>query len=246
MKNKPKALSMDPIIEFKNVNFSYEKEKILENISFSIFPKEFIAIIGPNGGGKTTLLRLMLGLLRPQKGTLNALGHPIKKTPAHFSYVPQAKQFDKKFPISVFELVLMGRLKHLGLWGRYNKKDRDLVLENLEHIGLMKKKDAPFSSLSGGQLQRALIARALVSEPKVLLLDEPMSNVDTDTEQEIYKILNSLLNHVTILMVTHNLENAINQVNRVFCIQKHLNILNPKDVCEHFKMGLYQKSITKS
>lgn len=230
---------MPTILNFENVNFAYHDTSVLKNVSFSIQSGESIGIIGPNGGGKTTLLRLILGFLKPTSGKISLFGQDPSQSVKEVGYVPQVMRFDREFPISVFELVLSGRLSRLPWYGRYSKDDEKAAHSMLEKVGLSEFKNCAFGTLSGGQAQRALIARALVSEPKLLLLDEPTASVDVHAEAHIFQLLSELKNGITIIMVTHDLNAAINQVQRVLCVQNSVMSLLPKEVCEHFALGLY-------
>lgn len=234
---------MNPLIESRNLSFFYEDTCILKEISFKVEAGEYIGIIGPNGGGKTTLLKLIMGFLTPTSGTLTLSGRLPSQARNEVGYVPQAMRFDRQFPISVFELVLSGRLSKLPWYGVYCSEDKCIASETIELLGLKEFQNAPFGTLSGGQAQRALIARALVSKPKLLLLDEPTANVDARAESEIYELLNSLRGKMTILMVTHDLSTAIDQVQRVLCVQRTLISLLPENVCEHFALGLYHRPL---
>jgi len=236
---------MDPIITFENLSFAYQDTPILQNASFSIYDGEFIGIIGPNGGGKTTLLKLILGFLSPQSGTVSIFGECPENALSDVGYVPQALRFDRQFPISVYELVLMGRLAYLPWYGVYAKEDREAAFKALDQVELRQYADAPFGTLSGGQAQRALIARALASDPKILLLDEPTASVDSAAESYIYALLKELQGKMTIVMVTHDLNAAIDQVQRVLCVQRSVVELLPQQVCEHFAYGLYHKPLLK-
>lgn len=234
---------MSTIIDCENLSFAYEGNPILKNISFKIKEGEFVGIIGPNGGGKTTLLKLVVGFLKPTTGSLKLFGTPPQQAIHEIGYVPQAMRFDRQFPISVFELALSGRLSRLPWYGVYSEEDYRITRETLELLGLTSFQHAAFGTLSGGQAQRALIARALVSQPKLLLLDEPTANVDAQAETEIYALLKKLQGKMTILMVTHDLSAAIDQVERVLCVQHTLINLQPQEVCEHFALGLYHKPL---
>lgn len=226
-------------IEMHHVFFGYSANPVLKDISFTIYENEFIAIFGPNGGGKTTLLSLLMGFLRPAAGNITLFGKSPKESRSLLGWVPQSFQFDPSFPISVEEVVLAGRLKKSPWYGPYTKEDRRLARECLQEMGIEALRHDPFSSLSGGQQQRVLIARALVSKPAILLLDEPTASIDTLTEVEILKMLQKLKNRMTILMVTHELKMAVERVDRLFCVQKTLFPISHAKVCEHYALGLY-------
>lgn len=219
------------VIEAKDLSFAYDHDLIFSNISFCVADGEFIGIIGPNGGGKSTLLRLILGFLTPAGGSLTVGGR--------MAYVPQNMRFDKHFPLSTLDLVLQGRLFHLPWYGVWKKHDIKKAQLALEQVNLIHLKDRPFGTLSGGEQQRALIARALVSDPKILILDEPTANVDHNAEKTILELLSSLQKHMTILLVTHDLQTAIDQVSRVLCVQREVVSYSPKEICEHYALGLY-------
>lgn len=234
---------MEPVVLFEKTSFAYEKSPILNEVSFQILRGEFVGIIGPNGGGKTTLLKLILGFLKPSSGKIRIFGHPPHLFRTKAAYVPQTLRFDRQFPISVLELVLSGRLFCMPWYGSYSIKDKRIALETLEKVGLLELQHKPFGSLSGGQAQRALIARALASEPELLLLDEPTASVDSHAEADIYNILNNLSGQITVLMVTHDLRAAINQVQRILCVQGNVISMAPQEVCEHYALGLYHSPL---
>ncbi|MBA3602386.1 MAG: metal ABC transporter ATP-binding protein [Parachlamydiaceae bacterium] len=227
----------------ENLSFAYDDTSILKNISFTIYPGESVGIIGPNGGGKTTLLKLIMGFLKPTTGKISLFGSSPQQAINEIGYVPQVMRFDRQFPISVYELALSGRLSRLPWYGVYNKEDHQITNDILENLELTPFKHCAFGTLSGGQAQRVLIARALVSQPKLLLLDEPTANVDVKAEAKIYELLKELRGKITIVMVTHDLSTAIDQVQRVLCVQKTLLSLLPEEVCEHFALGLYHKPL---
>jgi len=233
-------------LSVENIAFSYEKQiPVLEGISFSISQGEFIGIFGPNGGGKTTLLKLMLGLLKPTVGEVKILGEPPQKTRSQIGYVPQVRRFDRQFPISVLEVVLQGCLSMHRGFGNYPPEAKQKALEALKKVGLEDKAEVRFGDLSGGQIQRTLIARALAPEPKILLLDEATVGVDPETLAEIFSFLLALRKEITILLVTHDLQAIAKEMNRLFCIQRHLTIFSPEQVCEHFALGLYHPPLMK-
>lgn len=231
---------MKKAVSVKEVSFGYTKdEPVLTKVSFEIEEGEFVGLIGPNGGGKTTLLKLLMGFLEPWQGTISIFDKPATTYPNGIGYVPQVLHFDRYFPISVYDLVLEGRLSKLSWTGRYSKEDKEAALAALEEVNLGDFKDKSFGTLSGGQAQRVLIARALASDPKVLLLDEPMAAVDAKAEADIYEVLHKVRSQRTILMVTHDIQAVIQQVKRVLCVQGSVMSLAPSQVCEHFALGLY-------
>lgn len=233
------------VVEFENVTFIYEENPVLSNVSFSVKKGEHIGLIGPNGGGKTTLLQLLMGFLSPSSGIIRVFGESPAQSRKQIAYVPQAMRFDREFPISVFEVVLSGRLNNLPWYGKYLPDDIDAALEALRQVNLTEFRDHAFGNLSGGQIQRTLIARALVTNPSLLLLDEPTANVDAKAEADIYRIIESLSEEMTIMMVTHDLQTVINQVDRILCVQNSVVSLKPEQVCGHFAMGLYHPPLTK-
>lgn len=228
-----------PVIQVQNLSFSYGGTPVLSNVNVDVFAGDFVGMIGPNGGGKTTLLKLLLGFLKPRQGIISILGQSPKHAAGHIGYVPQRLPFDRQFPISVIEVVLTGRLSRLPWYGLYSSRDRQAAHEALERVNLGSFAKAPFGTLSGGQAQRALIARAIVSEPQLLFLDEPTSSVDTKSQADIYNILQSLRHEMTILMVTHDLTAVMEQVSKVLCVQGQVFPMEPSAVCKHFAYGLY-------
>ncbi len=223
-----------PVALFEEVSFSYDGTPILTDVSLALEEGEFVGLIGPNGGGKTTLLKLMMGLIKPKAGTVQT-----NVPTGRIGYVPQALPFDRRFPISVMELVLAGTLAKSPIFGRYPEESRILAREALARVEMSHLASAPFGTLSGGQMQRALIARALASDPLLLLLDEPTANIDAQAEGVLHALLNSLKGKITIAMVTHDLPTAVHEVERVLCVNKHVTTLAPEKVCEHFAVGLY-------
>jgi zinc transport system ATP-binding protein len=232
-------MNKSPVIDVKNLSFAYQDTFVLKDASFHIDAGEFVGIIGPNGGGKTTLLKLLMGFLKPTEGMIQVFNHSPTQVQQRLAYVPQSMRFDRQFPISALDVVLLGKLSQLTWYGRYRHKDKVAACEALEKVGLLAFKDHAFGALSGGQAQRVLIARALVSNPELLLLDEPTASVDAHAESEIYTLLQNLKGTMTIVMVTHDLKAATDYVQKVICVQRSVATLTPKDVCEHFAMGLY-------
>jgi zinc transport system ATP-binding protein len=207
-------------ITVDNVSFGYDSNLTLTNVTFTIDCGDFVSLVGPNGGGKTTLVKLLLGLLRPQKGTRSVLGSSPEKARARVGYVPQYFQFDPRFPVRVMDVVLMGRLTKTMLWGRYNRKDREAARAALDDVGLRDMGEKPFGALSGGQRQRVLIARALASEPELFFLDEPTANVDPAVQDELHALLSELNKRMTILVVSHDIGFVSSFVQRVLCVNR--------------------------
>lgn len=235
-------------IQVENLQFAYQITPILTDVNFSISSGEFIGIIGPNGGGKTTLLKLILGFLKPSQGSIKIFDSPAGSSCAQkkLAYVPQSIRFDREFPISVEEVVLSGLMSHLPWYGKFKQKDKQAALEALERVRLADYAHCSFGTLSGGQAQRVLIARALVSNPQLLLLDEPTASVDNQAETDIYNILKELQEQqMTILMVTHDLRIALHHVARVLYVQNKVWSLKPEEVCEHFAIGLFHPPLIR-
>jgi zinc transport system ATP-binding protein len=210
-------------IDFSRVNFSYDTDPVLQDATFSIGEKEIICIIGPNGSGKTTLLRLILGLVKPRQGSVTVFGQPPQRVRHLIGYVPQQTLYDPEFPVNVLDVVLMGRLGRT-LTGAYSAQDRAAAHQSLSEVGLVDMITRPFAALSGGQRQRVLIARGLVSSPRLLLLDEPTSNVDQSTTQKLYQILKDLSTRMTVVFVSHDVGIVTSIVTSVLCVNQTVSI----------------------
>ena len=211
-----------PAIEMEGVWFSYDGTPILEDINFSLKQGDFLGMIGPNGGGKTTLLKLLLGILKPDRGVIRVLGNPPHKARRRVGYVPQNTDFNNTFPVSVMDVALMGRLTRSRMGKRFSSKDRPAAEEALKKVGMWDKKDMPIGKLSGGQRQRVLIARALVTEPAMLFLDEPTAKVDPQFENNIYDFLKELNRRTTIVTITHDVGVISRYVKSVACVNRTL------------------------
>jgi zinc transport system ATP-binding protein len=211
------------IIKFDNVDFSYDKEIVLEKVSIQLYQKEMVSIIGPNGSGKTTMLKLMLGLLKPTGGKITIFGKSPEKVRHVFGYVPQHASFDPRFPVNVFDVVLMGSLKS-RTFGLYNKSDKKKAYSALDRIGLIDLKNRSFATLSGGQQQRVLIARALAGDPEVLLMDEPTANVDRKAEQDLYALIQDLSKKYTVILVSHDLGVVPKISDLIICVNRNVMI----------------------
>lgn len=228
------------VLKLCNISFGYGKQSILHGVNLEVKAGEFIGLIGPNGGGKTTLLKIILGLLKPTAGAVTLLGGPPQRMRLQVGYVPQVMHFDRHFPISTLEITLGGRLAGLRWHGRFNAQDIDAAKKALQLVGLAGFERKPFAQLSGGQAQRALIARALATNNlQLLILDEPTANIDAQGEEQIYALLKALKSHLTIMMVTHDLQTALSAFDRVFCVHRMVAALDAQQVCEHYALGLY-------
>jgi len=210
------------VIEVRNLWFSYEKEPVLEDVTFSVKKGDFLAIIGPNGGGKSTLLKLILGLLKPERGEIKVLGKPPQKVRHKIGYLPQYSFSNTSFPITVMDVALMGRLNRRGFGKRYTDEDRKKVEEILKRLGIWEYRNTHIGNLSGGQRQRVLIARALAVEPEILLLDEPTAGVDPEYETGICEILKELNKEMTIVLVTHDIGVISRYVKSIACVNRKL------------------------
>jgi zinc transport system ATP-binding protein len=212
----------DPIIEIKDLWFSYDGIPILKEVNFTAQRRDFIALLGPNGGGKTTLLKLMLGLLKPQKGTIRIFGQSPSESSHRIGYVPQNLHFDQSFPISVLEVVLMGRLKPGAGRSRYTYEDKAAAKHALDGVEMREHHNRRIGELSGGQRQRVFIARALVDEPELLFLDEPTTSVDSKHQTDLFDILRRLNETVTIIVVSHDISIVSSHVKSIACVNQQM------------------------
>ncbi|NOQ22963.1 MAG: ATP-binding cassette domain-containing protein [Candidatus Aegiribacteria sp.] len=213
---------MKETIRLDGVTAGYRRgNPIIYDIDLTVPKSDFLAIIGPNGGGKTTLLKVILGLLTPWEGTVSVLGEsPAKPRPA-IGYVPQLIP-DESFPITVIDVVLMGRLRNSGLFRRFTRRDREIADMNLDRLDIQDLAGLDMNSLSGGQKQRVLIARALAGNPQILLLDEPVASVDHNTQESFFNLLGELNSTITIVLVTHDVGAVSAHVKNIACINKTL------------------------
>lgn len=213
---------MNEVIELKGVTAGYRRDNpVIHDIDLSVPKNDFLAVIGPNGGGKTTLLKVILGLLIPRGGSVRVLGRPPEKSRTKIGYVPQVIH-DESFPITVMDVVLMGRLKYSGLFGRFSRGDREIAEMNLQKLDVGDLAGDEINSLSGGQKQRVLLARALAGNPQILLLDEPVASVDQNTQESFFNLLSELNSTITIVLVTHDVGAVSAHVKNIACINRNL------------------------
>jgi zinc transport system ATP-binding protein len=215
-------MDIDPAIELHGVSVYYNSTPILQEIDLSVGPHDFLGIIGPNGGGKTTLLKIVLGLVQPSRGTVSVLGESPEKGRSHIGYVPQYNLFDRDFPISIWDAALMGCYAHVGLFRRYGREARNAVAKALKTVGMLEHKDRQMGKLSGGEQQRVFIARALVGEPRILLLDEPTASVDPTMQTEFYELLDKLKQRMAIVLVSHDISAISVHVDKIACLNRQL------------------------
>ncbi len=211
----------DSIIDVKNVSFGYNGDISLDNISFNVKERDFVGIIGPNGGGKTTLMKLLLGIHDPSEGEIKIFDKRPSDVLQHLGYVPQKIDFNEEFPISVKDVVLLGRLGN-GRKFRFSRQDNAVAQHSLEQVDMWDSRDERIGDLSTGQRQRVFIARALATEPKILLLDEPTASIDPHGLTVIYQILKKLNEKLTILLASHDLNVLLEYVNTVACVNRKL------------------------
>ncbi len=213
-----------PVVEINDLCFSYSGKEVLHGVDLVVEEGDFVAVVGPNGGGKTTLLKLVIGLLRPTRGTVKLVGRRASRKGVEIGYVPQQIDHNLSFPATALDVVIMG--KHTPenrLFFKRSARDRQDGLQALEKMGIGEVADRKISDLSGGQRQRVLIARALVTEPELLVLDEPTASIDSRGQNDFYQLLQELNKDLTILMVSHDLLSVSTFAKSVACVNKRLH-----------------------
>ncbi len=228
-----------PAIELDQLSFFHGAVPILEHANFSANPGEFIGIFGPNGGGKTTLLKLLMGFLPPERGKISIFGGTPDKNRHRIGYVPQIHRTDPDFPITLEDLIVMGRRPKRLFFKGHSQEDWKACEFWMDRLGLTEHRDKAYGKLSGGLAQRALLARALISDPELILLDEPTSNIDAKSLAIFLETLGELKGNKTILLVTHDLRTLVQKADRLLCIQGNITSLDPSEVCGHYALGLY-------
>jgi len=210
-------------LEIKDLSFAYENEFVLENINLTVQKKDFLAIIGPNGGGKSTLLKLILGIHPSKKGTVSVLNKAPKQSLTEIGYVPQNTNVNTDFPIKVIEVVMMGHVDGKRPLFGYGKDEILCAMGALTQVGMVDFAQTKIGSLSGGQRQRVMIARALCAHPQILILDEPTSSIDITGQREIYELLKELNTHITIIVVSHDISVILEYANKAAHVNKTLS-----------------------
>ncbi|MBI5192468.1 MAG: metal ABC transporter ATP-binding protein [Nitrospirae bacterium] len=239
------------IIKFSNATISYQNRTAIRDVSLQIHQGEFVGIIGPNGSGKTTLLKSVLGLVRPTSGSVQIFDcacHKLRCShKSKIGYIPQKGQIDYNFPVTVGETVMMGRYSSIGLIKRTSRKDKELVLEALREVEMDTYIESPLGHLSGGQQQRVFIARALVQQPEVLLMDEPTTGIDTPTQYSMIKFISNIHKNLklTILLVTHDINMISPYVDRMALLKTKLYVYGtPAEVLnEKILTEIYGKQV---
>ena len=209
----------EPAVVCRGVSYRYDERFVLRDVNLEIPRGGFTAVLGPNGGGKTTLVKLVTGLLEPTEGQVWVLGTTPRQARERMGYVPQGMTVNLDFPASVMEVVLTGRLGRSSLLGLYSREDKERARAALEAVDMLHRARSSFSALSGGQRQRVLIARALVSDPELLLLDEPTTYLDRENEERFFQLLQELRENMTIVLVTHELSLVARMVETVVCVR---------------------------
>jgi len=210
------------IVKLEDIWMRYDGIHVLEDINLSIHHGDFLGIIGPNGGGKTTLLKIILGLLKPTRGQVTYPEHTLEQGRKLVGYVSQHNLFDRDFPASIWDVAITGRCKTTGLFRRYSKADKEATARALDTVGMLDLADRQMGKLSGGEQQRVFIARALATKPELLLLDEPTASVDTTTQTEFYELLENLKQDISIVIVSHDLSAISIYVDKIACLNVQL------------------------
>jgi len=226
-------------IELHDVWLSHEGTPVLEAIELTLAPGEYVAILGPNGSGKTTLLKIILGLIRPDRGTVRVLGTTPAGARGDVGYVPQHAQFDRTFPISVLDVVMTARLAARRPFSPLRREDKRIAMEQLERVELASLADRQIGTLSGGELQRALIARALTLQPRLLLMDEPTASLDERIGRSIWELLEELSHEMTVVLVSHDVGAISQYVRSVACLNVRLHYHESKELTKEILEATY-------
>ncbi len=232
------------LIEIEDLTVSYRQgEPVLDQVSCVVEPLSYVGVIGPNGGGKTTFLKVILGLLKPDSGRIRVFGEKPGKEVSRLGYVPQFAQFDCSYPISVMDVVLMGRINRSFWRFSYNHNDVLVAQNALERVSLLDKQEETIGCLSGGEVQRVLLARALACEPELLLLDEPTSSIDSRIEQDFYQLLKELNQDMAIMLVSHDVGVIAREVNAITCVNRTLTMHDATTITRENLTDLYDNPV---
>lgn len=212
---------MNAIIEIKNLSAGYDDRTVLRNVNLTVYERDFLGIIGPNGGGKTTLIKCILGLLKPTSGEI--ILHDHHKASFTMGYLPQYNTIDRKFPISVEEVILSGLSVHKSLHSRFTPEHREKAANVIARMGLEGLERRAIGQLSGGQLQRALLGRAIISDPSVVILDEPSTYIDKRFEARLYELLVEINKECAIILISHDIGTVLQQVKSIACVNETLD-----------------------
>lgn len=241
----------DSVITLSNISVCYGRKEILKDLNFTHKKGEIVSIVGPNGGGKTTLLKTIMGMLTPSSGTLSICGLTPKaaRKKGIIGYLPQQSTYDATFPVTIFQVVAMARYARTHLFERLKPLDHELIEHALKAVNMYELKDQPFSTLSGGQKQRVLIARALALKPKILILDEPSTGLDSVAQDDFYQLLQKLRDQeqLSILMVSHDIGVVSTFVDQIACLKKKIHFHgNPRtdQVPQEMMQNLFGNNIT--
>ncbi|MBN1152920.1 MAG: metal ABC transporter ATP-binding protein [Dehalococcoidia bacterium] len=230
----------NPVIEVRGVSVRYGDVRALEDVNLTVSVHDFLGIIGPNGGGKSTLLKVILGLVTPDTGTVHVLGERPEQSRHAVGYVAQRPSFDREFPASVWDVVLMGRYPSAGLFHRYGEDDWAAAEQALARVEMSGARNKQIGRLSGGEQQRVFIARALVGKPKLLLLDEPLAGVDPAMQSGVYELLGELRREITVVMVSHDIGAISVHVDTLACINRRLYYHGSRELTPEILEATYQ------
>ena len=211
------------LIQIVGLSASYEAKQVLNDVNLTVYEHDFLGIIGPNGGGKTTLVKCMLGLHPLDKGDIRFFRNGNEVQELKVGYLPQYNAIDKKFPISIYEVILSGLSRQKPLLRKYSNAQHAQVRETIVRMGLEGLEDRPIGQLSGGQLQRTLLGRALVAHPEVLILDEPNTYIDKQFETKLYSLLEDINRECTIILISHDIGTVLQNVKTIACVNETLN-----------------------
>ena len=229
----------EPIVEIKDVWLSFKARPVLEAVNLRLDEGDYLGLIGPNGSGKSTLLRVILGLLSPDRGSVHVLGESPAKARGRVGYVPQYTRFDASFPVNVLDVVLMGRIGSRGLFRQPSKRDRDVAFSSLDKVEMADQAGRQIGRLSGGELQRVMIARALAVEPILLLLDEPTASLDTRVGVSVFELLKDLAHEITLVLVSHDVGVISRYVKTVACLNRRLYYHHSKEITQEMFEAAY-------